>query len=167
VGEPRDRLGHVDREAALAHGVESPADLAGRERDGRGHPRLDEPRRDGVDRDAVHQHVPEGVDEADHADDPTVLMVDLLRRELLGDSSGGHEVDGQDGVPPVPVHGGEPLVPSDPSVVDDGVHAPVGLDEVLGDPLRCVPGGDVEGQVVARVWGDAASLADAGGVRPG
>ena len=67
AGEPGDRLGDVDGQAALAHRVEPAADLAGGERHGRGHLGLDEARRDGVDGDAVGQLVRERVDQADDA----------------------------------------------------------------------------------------------------
>ena len=51
-GEPGDRLGHVDRQAALRHAVHPPAGLAEQQRHPRGHRGLDEARRDRVDRDA-------------------------------------------------------------------------------------------------------------------
>ena len=57
IGVPRDRLGDVDREPALAHRVEPPTDLSGREGHGRGHLGLDEARCHGVDGDALLQAV--------------------------------------------------------------------------------------------------------------
>src|SRR4029079_791702 len=53
VGEPRDGLGDVHRQPALAHRVQPSSDLAGGERHGGGHLGLDEARGDGVDRDPL------------------------------------------------------------------------------------------------------------------
>ena len=75
--------------------------------------------------------------------------IELLGEQLGGDPLRGDQVDAEHGVPAVLVHVGEPLVAGDAGVVHDDVDAAVGRGEVLGDPLRGVLGGDVEGEVVA------------------
>src|SRR5690606_7906006 len=65
AGVPRDGLGHVDGQAALRHGVEALAHLAGGEGDRGGHLRDDEAGRHGVDGDAVVELVAQALDQAD------------------------------------------------------------------------------------------------------
>ena len=170
-GVPGDRLGDVDRQPALGHRVEPLADLAGGERHRRGHLRDDEAGRHGVDGDAVLELVGQRVDQPDDAglgrgvvgladvagdagdrgdtDDGAVLVDHLLVQQLAGDPLGSGEVDRDHRVPPVLGHVGQLLVAGDAGVVHDHVDTAVLLLEVVGDPLRRVLGGDVEGEPVA------------------
>ena len=69
--------------------------------------------------------------------------------QLGGDPLRRGEVDRDDGREGVPLHVHQPLVAGDAGVVHDDVDAAELVLDVLGDPLRRVLGGDVQGEVVA------------------
>src|SRR5258708_10163397 len=147
AGEIGDGLGDVDGLTALIQRVQPPPHLTGGQRDGLGHLRLDEPRRDGVDRHAlVRQHRRQCLGQTDHArlggrvvglpavagdarhrrqpDDPAALAEGAVVHQALGEPKRRKQVHGADGIPAALVHPGQPLVPADPYLIPNAAALP-------------------------------------------